>query len=111
MKIVQLSLKKAIKLFLLSISWTIISQSYAQIDHITDIESSKISQKDQIAIPSTNNSPSLLALQKAVISQNPELKARYASIDSAKNVLGTQILVWPLVKPMGEAKTTLTTLM
>lgn len=94
MKIVQLSLKKAIKLFLLSISWTIISQSYAQIDHITDIESSKISQKDQIAIPSTNNSPSLLALQKAAISQNPELKARYASIDSAKSNIDIAKRAW-----------------
>ena len=42
----------------------------------------------------TTGSPTLLELQQATISQNPELKARYASSDSAKSNIDIAKTAW-----------------
>ncbi len=70
------------------------SQSHAQIASIGNIKSSEIIQKNQIVTPNSNSSPSLLELQQATISQNPELKARYASNDSAKSNIDIAKTAW-----------------
>lgn len=54
----------------------------------------ELSESTATNTPSTNTSPTLLELQQATISQNPELKVRYASSDSAKSNIDIAKTAW-----------------